>query len=168
VGRAQGWAPALSEVPHFNTGAWSLYQPGEEDPLSYHELVTGFLQELCSRTQASVYCTTGQDFQTDLTTPPVLKLTTHHSEVGVRTEVHFSLSKESHVGIVEVLNGSALFATSAELGYGGSVFGIPTPRRPGVYTVRLAATDLAGNFSRIVGTIDVAPAGKPRPVVKKR
>jgi hypothetical protein len=153
-----GNAEALAEVPHFNTGAWSLYQPGEEDPLGYHELVTGFLQELCTRTQAPVYCTTAQDFQKDLTTPPALNLTTHHSRVGVITDVHFWLSKESHVGIVEVLNGTTIFETSAELGHGNNAFGIPTPRRSGTYTVRLTATDLAGNFNRIVGTIDVAPA----------
>jgi hypothetical protein len=157
-----GNAEAQAEVPHFNTGAWSLYEPGDEDPLSYHELVTGFLQELCTRTQASVYCTTGQDFQKDLTTPPALTLQTHHSRVGVLTDVHFWLSKPSRVGIVEVFDGSTIFATSADLGLGGNSFGVPTPRRAGVYTVRLAATDLAGNFNRIIGTIDVAPAGKHR------
>ncbi|MDQ6777215.1 MAG: D-glucuronyl C5-epimerase family protein [Actinomycetota bacterium] len=153
-----GNAEALAEVPHFNTGAWSLYQPGLEDTLSYHQLVTGFLQELCSRTHASTYCTTAHDFQKDLTTPPVLSLKTHRSRVGVLTDVHFWLSKESHVGIVEILGGTTIFATSAELGYGSNTFGIPTPRQPGTYTVRLAATDLAGNFSRIVGSLDVAPA----------
>jgi hypothetical protein len=158
-----GNAEAEAEVPHFNTGFWSLYQPGDEDPLSYHELVTGFLQELCTRTQASVYCTTAQDFQTDLTTPPALTLKTHHSRVGVLTDVHFWLSKESHVGIVEVFDGTTIFATSAELGHGSNTFGLPVPRHPGAYTVRLAATDLAGNFNRIVGTVDVAPAGKPHP-----
>jgi hypothetical protein len=152
-----GNAEALAEVPHFNTGAWSLYQPGQEDTLSYHQLVTGFLQELCSRTDSSVYCTTANAFEKDLTTPPVLTLNTHRSRVGVLTDVHFWLSKESHVGIVEVLNGTPIFATSAELGYGSNTFGIPTPRQPGTYTVRLAATDLAGNFGRIVGTLTVAP-----------
>ena len=49
---ASGNAEAESEVPQFDTGAWSLYQPGEEDDLSYHELVTGFLEQLCSRTGA--------------------------------------------------------------------------------------------------------------------
>jgi hypothetical protein len=29
------------------------------------------------------------------------------------------------------------------------------PLRPGQYTVRLAATDLPGNFNRIIGTIRV-------------
>ena len=67
-----GNAEAQAEVPHFDTGAWSLYQPGVEDPLSYHELVTGFLEQLCQRTQAPVYCTTAQHFTAYLTTPPVL------------------------------------------------------------------------------------------------
>jgi len=157
-----GNAEALAEVPHYNIGAWSLYQPGQEDTLSYHVLVTGFLHELCSRTNASVYCTTAQDFQNDLTTPPALKLITHHSRVGVPTYVHFWLSKESHVGIVVTLNGRTTYLTSAEIGYGTDEFAIPTPRTAGTYSVRLAATDLAGNFSRIVGTLQVAPAKRRR------
>jgi len=31
----------------FDTGAWVSVPAGLEDDLSYHELVTGFLQELC-------------------------------------------------------------------------------------------------------------------------
>lgn len=162
-----GNAEALAEVPYFNTGAWSLYQPGAEDTLSYHQLVTGFLQELCSRTEATAYCTTAQAFHKDMSTPPALTLGTHRSQVGVVTEVHFWLAKESHVGIVEVFNGTQIFGTSATFGYGSHGFGIPTPRRPGTYTVRLAATDLAGNFNRIVGTLAVAPARGKR-VAKKR
>ncbi len=71
-----GNAEAMAEVPHFDTGAWSLYQPGVEDDLSYHELVTGFLQQLCQRTDAPVYCTTADHFETYLKTPPVLTLLT--------------------------------------------------------------------------------------------
>ena len=69
---AAGNAEAQAEVPQFDTGAWSLYQPGVEDPLSYHELVTGFLQQLCTRTKAPVYCVTAQHFTAYLTTPPTL------------------------------------------------------------------------------------------------
>jgi hypothetical protein len=155
-----GNAVALAEVPQYNTGAWSLYQPGVEDTLSYHQLVTGFLQELCARTEANVYCVTAQNFQQDLTTPPALTLITRHTRVGVATYVHFQLSKESHVGIVVVRNGTTVFGTSAELGYGRNAFAIPTPHKAGTYTVRLAATDLAGNFNRIAGTIAVSTAPK--------
>jgi hypothetical protein len=153
-----GNAEALAEVPTYNTGAWSLYQPGQEDTLSYHELVTGFLQQLCSRTGASVYCTTAQAFSQDLTTPHVLALITHRTRAGVRTFIHFTLSKESHVGIIVTSGATTLVATSAEFGYGSDEFAIPTPRRAGAYTVRMSATDLAGNFSRIAGTLQVAPA----------
>ena len=73
---AAGDAEARAEVPHFDTGAWSLYQPGQEDTLDYHELVTGFLRHLCRITHASVYCNTAAAFKRDLRTPPVLSLIT--------------------------------------------------------------------------------------------
>src|SRR6185312_2967997 len=42
---------ARRDVVADNTGAWSLYQlGGAESDLSYHELLTGFLQNLCQRT----------------------------------------------------------------------------------------------------------------------
>ena len=53
---AAGDAQAQAELPRFDTGAWSLYQPGRGGLLSYHELVTGFLDQLCTRTAAPVYC----------------------------------------------------------------------------------------------------------------
>ena len=77
-----GNAEAEAEVPHFDTGAWSLYQPGVEDTLSYHELVTGFLQQLCQRTAAPVYCTAAQHFTAYLKTPPALQLLTQHVAQG--------------------------------------------------------------------------------------
>jgi D-glucuronyl C5-epimerase C-terminus len=153
---AAGNAEALTEVPHFDTGAWSLYQPGVEDTLSYHELVTGFLQQLCQRTQAPVYCVTAQHFTTYLTTPPVLQLVTQHAAKNKPATIQFSLSKYSRVGIVVVgPGGHTLFSTSANFGYGTRSFTVPSLKHNGTYTIRLAATDLAGNFSRIVGTIQV-------------
>jgi len=95
-----GNAEALAEVPSFDTGAWSLYQPGLEDTLGYHQLVTGFLQQLCTRTAAPVYCTTAQHFQADLTTAPVLSLLTGRARVHKPTSIRFRLSKISRVGII--------------------------------------------------------------------
>jgi hypothetical protein len=151
-----GNAEAEAEVPHFDTGAWSLYQPGVEDTLSYHDLVTGFLQQLCQRTQAAVYCTTAQHFTTYLTTPPALQLLTQHLRKGKAGTISFSLSKVSQVGIVVVgPGGNTLFATSAGFGFGTRSFAVPAFKHKGTYTIRLAATDLAGNFNRIIGTIQV-------------
>ena len=65
-----GNAEAKAELPSFDTGRWSLYQPGQLDSLSYHQLVTGFLQKLCSMTHAQVYCTTASHFQAYMNHPP--------------------------------------------------------------------------------------------------
>jgi hypothetical protein len=46
-----GDAEARLEVPHYNTGAWSMYDQHSESDLNYHELLTEFLQDLCKRTQ---------------------------------------------------------------------------------------------------------------------
>lgn len=152
-----GNVEAEAEVPHYDTGAWSLYQPGVEDTLSYHELVTGFLQQLCQRTQAPVYCVTAQHFTAYLTTPPVLQLVTQHIRRGKPATIQFELSKVSQVGIVVIgPGGHTLFETSASFGYGTRSFAIPALKHSGTYTIHLAATDLAGNFNRIVGTVQVS------------
>jgi hypothetical protein len=46
-----GDAEARAEVPHYDTGAWSRYDQFTESTLSYHELLTEFLQHLCQRTR---------------------------------------------------------------------------------------------------------------------
>jgi len=45
-----GDTEARVEVPHYDTGAWSLYDQFGESNLNYHELLTEFLQHLCERT----------------------------------------------------------------------------------------------------------------------
>ena len=45
---------ARAEVPLYDTGAWSLYSRGtstHESSLSYHDLLQGFLENLCERTR---------------------------------------------------------------------------------------------------------------------
>ena len=153
---AAGDAEARAEVPHYDTGAWSIYQPGEESPLDYHTLVTGFLHELCARVHAPVYCITASHFDAYLTTPPALQLLTGRVPVDQPATIRFRLSKLSHVGIVLVRNGQTVFLTSAQFGYGVDAFSIPALTSVGSYTIRLAATDLAGNFGRISGTLEVS------------
>ncbi len=67
---AAGNRQAQAELPSFDTGSWSLYQPGVLDTIDYHKLVTGFLQELCDRTHAQVYCREATRFQSYLSHPP--------------------------------------------------------------------------------------------------
>jgi hypothetical protein len=154
---AAGNTEAEAEVPRFDTGAWSLYQPGIEDTLSYHELVTGFLQQLCTRTKAPVYCVTAQHFTAYLTTPPTLQVLTTHVGKGKTSSIAFKLSKISRVGIVVIgPGGNTLFSTSATFGYGTRSFTVPAFKHKGTYTIRMSATDLAGNFNNTVGTIQVS------------
>jgi hypothetical protein len=49
---------------------------------------------------------------------------------------------------------SIVFSTSASFAYGAGTFTVPA-LKAGTYGVALAATDLAGNFSRITGTLTV-------------
>jgi hypothetical protein len=151
-----GNAEAQAEVPAYNTGAWSEYQPGIEDTLSYHELVTGFLAQLCTRTAAPVYCTTAQAFQDDLTTPPVLAQLTLRARTRAGFGLRFRLSKNSHVGVTITQGSKTVFATSANFPYGIDSVAIPRIRQAGTYGVTLAGTDLAGNFARITGTLTVS------------
>jgi hypothetical protein len=46
-----GDAEARLEVPHYDTGGWSLYDQFGESNLNYHELLSEFLQHLCERTR---------------------------------------------------------------------------------------------------------------------
>jgi D-glucuronyl C5-epimerase C-terminus len=151
-----GNAQAQAELPRFDTGAWSLYQPGLEDDLSYHELVTGFLDQLCSRTKAPVYCTTAQHFHAYMKTPPVVRQLTTQAVAKRRFTLRFSLSKYSHVGIVVSRGQQTVFQTSASFPYGVDRFAVPA-LKAGSYQVVLAATDLPGNFARIVGNLQVSP-----------
>jgi hypothetical protein len=53
-----GDAEARLEVPHYDTGGWSLYDQFGESSLNYHELLTEFLQHLCQRTRKGPPATT--------------------------------------------------------------------------------------------------------------
>ena len=152
---ASGNAEAESEVPHFDTGAWSLYQPGEEDDLSYHELVTGFLAQLCSQTGAPVYCTTAQHFQTytedaagaDAADHPCAGPQADHAELP-------SLEDLARRGRGPARHPDR-FLDQRQLPVWSASFAVPAIKRTGQYTIHLAATDLAGNFDRIVGSVQI-------------
>jgi hypothetical protein len=45
-----GNAQARIDVPRYNTGYWSKYDQYSDSTLSYHELLTGFLADLCVQT----------------------------------------------------------------------------------------------------------------------
>ncbi len=74
-----GDAEARTQVAHYDTGAWSLYDQYGESDLSYHELLTEFLQHLCERTRKGPPLSTAPPATE---TPPTTPTTTPTTPVG--------------------------------------------------------------------------------------
>ena len=162
---AAGDRTARKEVPTFDTGAWSYYSRGaitRESDLSYHTLLRDFLAGLCDRTSAAVYCDAELHFTTYLTVPPELALATRRVRGGTATTLKFSLSKISRTSIsVTAPDGKRVLAVSAgTVGRGTRTVAWTPPRKPGLYTVRIDATDLAGNAGSVEGEVEVL---RPKP-----
>jgi hypothetical protein len=147
---------ARLDVRAGDTGAWSLYQlGGTESDLSYHELLTGFLHNLCDRTRTEVYCTTAKAFSQDMKEPPAMELLTRRLRTRRYALVRFELSKVSRVGMTIRHNGTTVLSTSASVSRGDHAYGWTVPATPGTYDVTLTGADLAGNAGRATGTIEV-------------
>jgi D-glucuronyl C5-epimerase C-terminus len=152
---AAGEAEARVEVPQFDTGAWSLYQPGKESDLGYHKLLRDFLRGLCERVpDPTVYCTEADKFTAYLRQPPVLALKSTSARVKKPSKVTFTLNKVSTVSLTLTRRGKPVLARSARFGYGRHAFAF-RPRLRGGLGVHLRAVDLAGNAGAITGRVVV-------------
>ena len=152
---AAGEAQARVELPTFDTGAWSLYQPGRESDLGYHVLLRDFVRELCKRVpDPALYCTEADRFTAYLRQPPVLALRSTFALARKPSKLVFTLSKVSTVTLTVLRKGKPVLARTARFGYGRHAFAF-RPRRRGGLAVRLRAVDLAGNVGAIAGQIAV-------------
>lgn len=143
-------------VHRFDTGAWSLYsEGGAESDLNYHELVQGFLENLCERKPRDAYCGTAERFEDYLHQDPVTKLVTRRLRGGRPGALRFDLDKVSRVGVTVRRGDETVFATSARFPRGEHSVTWQVPRRAGRYEVTLYATGLAGNASRTTRAIRV-------------
>ena len=83
-----GDAEARTETPHYDTGAWSMYDQYSESNLNYHELLTEFLTHLCERTRKGPPMTTAAPAPapapstTTTSTPPPATTTTPTTPSG--------------------------------------------------------------------------------------
>jgi hypothetical protein len=156
---AAGEAQARVEVPTFDTGAWSLYQPGRESDLGYHELLRDFLRNLCARVpDPTVYCTEADKLTAYVRQPPVLALKSTAAQLRKPSKVTFTINKVSTVSVTLLRGGRPVFSRSARFGYGRHAFAF-RPRRRGALEVRLRAVDLAGNVGAVAGRIVVRKVG---------
>jgi hypothetical protein len=150
---------ARAETPLYDTGAWSLYSRGSsmhESSLSYHDLLQGFLANLCKRTGVDVYCTTADHFVAYKTVAPILTVQSKTLRGGKYGRVPFELSKISSVTLRITRNGKLVESRPfGAVGYGKRTFGWQVPRKRGTYDVELLATDLAGNSTSDATTVRV-------------
>jgi hypothetical protein len=159
---AAGESELRAELPAYDTGGWSRYSPGQDSTLSYHELLADFLHRLCIRMRhagedGETYCQASDRFTADLTTPPVLELA--DSAKALRRKrigtLGFTIDKPATVTLV-LKRGSAIRRITGRYGSGAHSVAW-RPQRAGAYTVRVDATDLAGNKASVDGTADVRP-----------
>jgi hypothetical protein len=140
-----------------------MYDQDHESDLSYHNLVTGFLRNLCTRTGAPIYCSTAANFKADLKSTPAVTLGSQKIRTGVPAKLTFALDKISRVALV-VRDASAriVFSTSAVVGRGSHFYDWSRPAAAGSYQITATATDLAGNHSpQASAPLKILPKRKP-------
>jgi D-glucuronyl C5-epimerase C-terminus len=161
-----GQAELAREVPEYDTGAWSLYSTGTssyESNLNYHELLTGFLANMCDRVQVPVYCDTATRFTDYESEPPTLALAASPVHGGKTGTVRVRLSKISAVTVQISRDGEVVSTRSlGTIPYGLTRVRWSAPRHKGVYDVHVSARDLNGNTAARDGTVNVLKPVKKR------
>ena len=105
------------------------------------------------------YCDTAQRFTRDLSQPPQLRLVTARAQAGRPISVALDLDKPAFVTIVLRRAGRTVAVLRDRLGSGRrSLRWDHPPRRGGLFGVRLAGTDLAGNHGAASGKLRVVRA----------
>jgi D-glucuronyl C5-epimerase-like protein len=148
---------ARREVPHADTGAWSLYSlGGAESNLNYHNVVTDFLENLCSRTKTSVYCRTSERFNAYKRTPPVVRYKGPGAiKRGTRTALTFTLNKVSCVtATIKDGSGTQVYRSQIKFNRGRRSF-TWQPGKAGDYTLAIEALDLRKNKRVVTRKITV-------------
>jgi hypothetical protein len=151
---AAGDAEARLELPSYDTGAWSLYDGVTESNLSYHELLTGFLADLCQRLPGTIYCGKAARFKAYETQKPRIRLLTRRLAVGRAQFLRISLSKVSSASVTGRRAGAVVYTWSGQLGHGTRLLGI-RPRKAGRISFTLSARDLNGNRGTATGSVAV-------------
>jgi hypothetical protein len=170
----QGDSLVRARISGYDTGAWSLYSrspghAGAEASLNYHLLNRDFSRRLCGLTDAAQYCNAADHFDLYLQEDPTLTpfgASPDPAKGGRATNLRFTLSKVSRVGITVTGGGRTYLSTSAALARGRHFFRWVPPRvrNKRAYEYKLVARDLAGNTGSEAGELVV----KGTPPKKKK
>ena len=115
-----------------DTGAWSLYSwAGREATLGYHQLIAGFLGDMCARTQRARRTARARERfsryerePTRIGIAPLTGLRARHA-----TTVRFSISKVSAVKVRVCGRRGVAFSRDLELAYGAHQIAWTPPAR---------------------------------------
>jgi hypothetical protein len=147
-------ASAAALLPKFDTGAWTLYALGaNESTLDYQRYVVSLLKRIGARNKDPFWTDYGNKFASYEEVPPALTPGAPGPPAYPRpldgfrdnAEVRFTLSKISRVTIEVGAARRTLLAGRGQK----SVDVYPGTVPPGMYAVRVRATDLAGNKSEL-------------------
>jgi hypothetical protein len=161
----RGEPTARAMVSAADTGAWSLYSwAGREATLSYHQLIAGFLGDMCERTTVRAYCAARARFSRYVREPtrigiaPMKGLRARHA-----TTVRFSISKMSAVKVRVFDRRGVAFSRDLQLAYGAHQIAWTPPAR-GRFRLRIRAQGPSGPVGVAGRRIAVR---LPRPEPKK-
>src|SRR5215218_2088138 len=159
---------ARAALGGFDTGAWSLYSDaGAESTLSYHQLTTGILGDLCRRTARAEYCRAQRRFARYEHEPPRIGIAPVHGLWARRSApLRFTLSKGSAVQVRVFGPKGVVLARDMQLGRGGHDLSWVPPSR-GRFRVQVHARGPEGRVGR--SQLDVRVVlPKPKPKVKPK
>jgi hypothetical protein len=147
---------ARHELHLYDTGRWSRYSAGgAESSLGYHRLVTGFLDDLCSRLHGK-YCSYYTRFRSYLGAKPVVRYTgSAQGPYGRPLRLLYKVNKASCVTAeVTDTSGNLVFRDRKKVARGEHRF-LWTPEAPGAYVLTLEAVDQNKNATSPSFTITV-------------
>jgi hypothetical protein len=147
---------AQRELHLYDTGRWSRYSAGgAESSLGYHRLVTGFLDDLCSRLHGK-YCTYYTRFRSYLGAKPVVKYTgSAEGTAGRPLRLLYKVNKASCVTAeVTDTSGNLVFRDRKKVARGEHRF-LWTPSAPGAYVLTIEAVDQNKNATSPSFTLNV-------------
>ena len=164
--RAERGARAM--VAAADTGAWSLYSyAGREASLGYHQLIEGFLGDMCEHTDRRTYCDARARFaryEREPTRIGIAPLQRLHARRAA--SLRFQISKISSVRVRLYDRKGLAYSRELTLPYGAHQVGWTPPAR-GRYQVRIEAQGPSGPVAVTARSFRVV-LPKPKPKKKQQ